>query len=421
MGLVTGGLNGRRFRITTPLPPQFREVFLASVREHAFVGCPTASDSEPHLGWVDVFEPANTSFELNTFLFDRFCVLTMRIDKKTVNGRYLKIATAERFAHVMEERNIEKLSKDEKTMISEALEAELHARSLPSVNTVDVAWDTHTGEVIVFSTSDAVIELVAAHFEETFDTRIRPERQCEWLADKFSWEEIAERVKTAVPQARGEVGLGSMVDGWHEDDPLEGAELELASDFITWLWLQSEAHDGLFRVIEGGAEHSLEQGDSFGTALDTEQDDDWNDITETLERADITLWLESKLKLQEVAEADKPETTILLGEAPSTTPTARHGMSMGKRPIETRLGMKLNDLECGMTLTATPGGLQIAGLKLPFEVKKGTDEKIFERMMLLEMVHTTTKKLYQQFFLARTSPAWERRVSAWLQDDLAAK
>ena len=154
-----------------------------------------------------------------------------------------------------------------------------------------------------------------------------------------------------------------------------------------------------------------------------EVEDGWNDVTESLKRADLTLWLENKLKLQNVAASDEvPETTILLGAAPSTSDTARRDLHTGKRPVEACLGMKLEELDISMSLAAAESGLVVSGMKLPFEVKKGTDEKIFERMMLLDLVHTTLKQLFQQFFLARTSPAWEGRVESWITDEvLAAK
>jgi ASC-1-like (ASCH) protein len=410
MGLVSGGLNGRRFRIHSPLPEGFRDTWKEAVNEFAFQARPDATDKEPTVGWVDLFEPANTTFELNTFLFDRYVALSLRADKKTVNGRYAKIALYERTQQVLEERGIEKLSKDEKEALKEAVEAELFARALPSVSTVDVCWDIHTGKVIVFGTSDSQVETVVENFEATFDVRLREERMCDWLNDKFSWEEIIERTEAHL-DARGGAGTAGIVDGWRADDPLEGAEFQLAADFITWLWLQSEATDGLFRVIDG---------ESIGTAVE-EVEDDWNDVTESLKRADLTLWLENKLKLQKVEPDDEvPETTILIGAAPTTSDNARRDLHIGKRPVEAALGMKLESLDIAMTLGAQETGLVINGLKLPFEVKKGTDEKIFERMMLLDLVHTTLEQLFQQFFLARTSPAWDERVRAWITDEILA-
>lgn len=410
MGLASGGLNGRRFRITTPLPEGFRDTYIQAVNEFAFSPRLDATDKEPTVGWVDVFEPANRKFELNTFLFDRYLGLSLRIDKKTVNGRYAKIALYERTQQVLEERGVEKLSKDDKEALKEALEAELFARALPSVATCDVVWDITTGQVIVFATSDAQVDLVVENFEATFDVRLRAERMADWVNEKLEWDEIIQRAEKFLPGSRGSAGTAGFVDGWRVDDPLEGIEFPLAADFITWLWLQSEATDGLFRVIDS---------DAVNTAVE-EVEDDWNDVTESLKRADLTLWLENKLKLQTIEPTDDvPETTILLGAAPTSSDNARRDLDNGKRPVDASLGMKLEELDVAMTLQATEMGLVISGLKLPFEVKKGTDEKIFERMSLLDLVHSTLKQLFTQFYLARTSPAWEERVQAWIQAELA--
>jgi len=418
MGLITGGLNGRRYRITSPLPSGFRDTFRDAVRDNAMLTDLDVSDSEPRVGWVHAFDPSATAFELNDFLFDRYLVLSMRIDKTTVNGRFLKIALAQRVRALCEERGVESLPKTEIEMVKEALTSELTRRALPSVATCDVAWDVTTGEVLVFATSDSTIELVENLVFETFGVPLRPERMCDWLTEKFDRGEVVERASRFLPDARGGQGRGEVEDGYHADDPLEGALHGLAVDFITWLWLQSEARDGHFRVLDGaGAKQA---------ALDKRGDepselDEWNDITETLRHADLTLWLEGKLKLAQLGSDDTRETTTIVGEAPTTTDAARMDIANGKQPVEATLGLKLDELECRMTLSATPAGLQVSGLKLPFEVKKGTDEKVFERMMLLDLVHTTIKQLFQQFYLARTSPAWAPKVGSWMSDELAAK
>ena len=381
MGLSTGGLNGQRFLVTTVLADDFRDRFLKGVRENAFLAVPDAADGELRHGWVDVFKPASTLFELDTFLFDRFVCLTLRVDKKTVNGMYRKITLTERLAAVRKLRDVKKLSKAEKTDVIEALDAELFGRALPSVATVDVAWDTQSGQVIVFSTSETLVELVKVRFETTFEVHLQPERMVDWLVGAMTWDEIGQRAES-FSEARGCRGLGAGLDG--KDDSLEGARFEVATDFITWLWFQSEASDKSFKD------------------------------------ADLTLWLETRLKLQDMAVTDSPDTTILLGVAPSGTEAARQNLHTGKRPVEARLGLKLGYMECGLTLIATPDGIAVTGMKLPFEIKEGQDEKIHERMLLLDLMHETLKKLFQQFFVARTSPEWDKSMQAWLDTDLAA-
>jgi len=414
MGLLTGGLNGRRFRTSTSLPADFRDTYMAALREHAMVTQLEASDKEPRVGWVHTFDPSATVFELNDFLFDRYLVTTLRLDKKAVNATFLKIAIAERCAEVCEERDLERLTKDEQTTIAEAMTAELHRRAPPSTSTCDVAWDTVSGEVIVFSTSAAVLDTVRSMISDTFGVTLREERLADWLSEKFGRAEVLERIDASLPDARGSAGLGEPVDGHFADDPLEGVLMTLAVDFLTWLWVQSEVADGQFRVLKdsGIAEAARARMDDV--------DDEWNDITETLRRADITLWLESRLKLSRLGEDDTRETTVILGEAPTTSEAVRLDLQAGKVPVEACIGMKIGDLDARMTLSANPGGLSVSGVKLPFEVKTGTDEKIFERMMLLDLLHTTLKQLFRQFFLTRTSAAWSDRIDAWRSEELAA-
>jgi hypothetical protein len=413
MGLLTGGLNGRRFRIPSPLPSQFREQFMEAIREHAIVPDTHACTDEPLAGWVHAFDPAETTFELNDFLFDRFLVLTLRIDKKTVSSKYFNIALTEKVAERAAERGEERLPKSELEALTDGLRSALLGRALPTVTTCDLAWDINSGEVIVFSTSEKVLERLEAILRDTFAVTLRPERMVDWLTEKIDREEVIERIHSFLPDARGGAGTAEIQDGWHPDDPLEGAEKGIAVDFLTWLWLQSDQTDGHFRIIESSGAQAAAHA-----RLDN-VDDQWNDITESLKQADLLLWVENRLKLARVGAEDQ-ETTLIVGDAPTTSDAARHDVRAGKRPVEACLGLKIGELACKLTLLATPAGVEVKGLKIPFEVKQGTDEKVFERMMLLDLVHTSVKQLFQQFFLTRTSPAWADRVEQWRAPEQAS-
>jgi hypothetical protein len=419
MGLLAGAPNARTFRSPRPAaaaPPEgsVHDALLAAVRENALAPDPDAADAEPRAGWVSVFDPAKTRFELVDVVFGRYLALSLRVDRKSVNGAYRKIAIAERTAAICVQRGVEKLSKPEREELEEVLDGELFKRALPSVATTDLVWDTETDRIRIYTQADAAIELVRAHFENTFDRRLRPERLVDALASKLEWTEICTRIDQFVPGARGSKGGTIAVDGWHEEDPLEGAHRAVAADFLTWLWLQSESSDGLFRVVDApvpaATPHEVAEG--------------WDDVTETLRHADLTVWVADRLKLQELPTSDKPDqapdTTILLGAAPSVSPNARRDLVAGKRPVELRLGLKIAELECALSLAATEDGVVVSGLKLPFEVKDGQEERIFERTMLLDLVEDTLSALFRQFFLARTSPAWEERVGAWLAEESSA-
>ena len=373
MGLLTGGPNGRRFRITSPLPPEFRDRYLEAVREHAFVE-QDANDGDPRVGWVNVFDVASTTFELNDLLIDRYLCLTLRSDVKRVQGAYLKIALARREAEVCEERGVEKLSKGEREVLKEALQTALYGRALPSVSTTDVCWDVHTGEVIVFATAEKTLEEVRLLMRDTFGVRIHPERLCDIAADKVGWKELGERTEKFL--GGRSTSDDTVVDGHHEGDPLERQSFGLASDFLTWLWLRGEASEGIFRVLD--AKEARQQALRKRGA--DQEGGKWDDVTESLRGSDLNLWIDSRLKLRELVD-DDPETTILIGNSPAATPEARRNLHQGKRPVEARIGLRLNDLECHLSLRASPGGLDVGAIKdrahlvgeLPAIYMPGTD------------------------------------------------
>lgn len=399
MGLLSGGPNGRRFRVPSELPPHFRDTFLEAVREHAFVEDDRAGDGEARLGWVDLFDPSVTTFELNNLLYDQLLALSLRADTKKIQGTYFQIARSRRLAEIARQRGVEKLSKAEAEEATDALKAELLQRALPSVATTEVVWDLGRKVLWVFATSEGPLEHVRQLVKETFGVSLAPERPLDWLTDRLTADEVRDRAARWLPGA----GTG--------EDPLEAAAYPLASDFLTWLWLQSETTDGLFRVLENADLPSTTRGD----------DGEEVELTERLRHADLTLWLDDRMTLREMTR-ETPETVILAGEAPSTMPEARRGLQGGKRPVDVKIGLRLNELECVLGLQATPDGLRIASPKIPFAVKDGREERLFERIALLDLLHTTVAHLFRQFFLDRTSEAWEERLRPFLGDGaIAAK
>ncbi len=441
MGLLTGGLNFRRFRIHQPLPEGFREHFLESIPKHAFEEDLGHRSKEPLIGWVNVFNAGDTRFDLNTFLFDHYLVLSMRMDKKAVNGRLFQILLQRRLDEIRAERGIERIGKKHKEEIKEALEEELLGRALPSVATHDLAWDVTTGEVLAFATSDTVADLLQGLFHDTFGVRMYPERMVDWLSDRWDWPAIIERADRHLPGGAAQRSTEVNEDGRHEGNPLEGRELQLGSDFLIWLWHESERLDGVFRLADAEGADAAGSGSDGSASSESAGADDarpaFASVDEDLSGPDdgpdepvrgeggalgrgegapesVVLWFDNKLILRDIDDVEAPGMTTMVGESPASSPEARLTVSTGKRPVEARLGMMHGEMEWLFTLRAGPGGVEVSGLKMPIEVKDGEDEKIYERMFLLEMVHNTLRRLFQNFFAVRTSDAWPAFLDEWI-------
>ncbi len=405
MGLLSGSLSFRRFRTVQPLPSDFRDTFVDGVNRYAFRENPGHRSREPLVGWVNVFDPGDANFSLNTFLYDHYLVLAMRADKKAVNSRFFHILLERRYREVMNERHLDRLGKRYRAEIKEALEEELLAKALPAVNTYDVAWDINTGEVFVFATSDAVIDQVHGLLHDTFGIIVHPERMVDWLAERWDWQAVESRIDAWIPGGVAERQVPVDVDGWHTGNPLKGREERLGSEFLTWLWYESEAHDGYFRLDDP----ELEPVSGAATGEDGAP----SPSSSHAAGDEITLWLDNKLIFRDIDNGEVPGITTMVGEAPSATPEAKLTFRSGKYPVEARIAFQRGEAQWYFTLGLGGVGLELKNLKLPVEVKAGDEEKVYERMYLLEVLMTTMKVLFRQFFAVRTSDAWAGLIQSW--------
>ena len=125
MGLLTGGLSFRRYRVYGDLPSDFRETYLDSVLSLTHQENLKHRSKEPLIGWVSITDPADVALDLNTLLYDHYLVLSLRQDKKAINSKLFSILLDRRQKEVKEERGLERLGKNHKDEIKEALEEEL--------------------------------------------------------------------------------------------------------------------------------------------------------------------------------------------------------------------------------------------------------------------------------------------------------
>ena len=366
---------------------------------------------DPIWGWVKLFDADDTDFDLNSFLYDHYLLLSLRTDKKVVNGKLFNILLRRRLRQVAEERGLQKLGKQQQEDIKEAMEEELLGRALPTVNTYDMAWDIDSGEVLVFATSEAVLDYFRGLVRDSFGAPLRSERLADWLAERWDWSFIEQRVQQSLPGGLVEKGGELAADGWHESNPLEGHEFNLGSEFLAWLWHQSEERDGCFRLAQAPQASSDSEYEEAPTVVE--------DLGEPAEPGEqIVLWLDNKMILRDVEDIEQPGTTTMVGVAPSATVEAKLAVRGGKRPVEARLGIRRGDLEWYLSLRAGPAGLELAGLKLPTEVKQPGEAMIYERMFLLEFVSSTIKSLFRRFFELRTSERWPGLIEGWIERDL---
>ena len=181
MGLLTGNLSFRPYRVVEDLPPDFRTTFLEAIHRKSFRENLESRSAEENVGWVNIADPDDTHLDLNKVLHDHYLVLALRIDKKRVPAKLLAILARRRMEEVREAKGLERLTASHKREIKEAVLEDLLGRALPSVAVYDMAWDINTGRVRIFATSDTLCDLFRVFFEDTFKLHLLRTRPSTWL------------------------------------------------------------------------------------------------------------------------------------------------------------------------------------------------------------------------------------------------
>jgi hypothetical protein len=370
MSLLSGSLSYRRLRILDRVDVDDTAFNRLIFREEL-----SRRSDEANAGWVSV-----DGTELVQHSGDA-TVIGVRIDSKRVNGKLLAIKVGERIAAVKAEKGLERIGAAYKREIRDAVKEELTSRALPGVTTVDLMWFADIGQALLFSTSDAALDIVGALFRETTRLQFYPYRLADWLADGgLTWDEIESQCAAVTGETQPSLPLPEPER--YLEDPLALLPT-FASDFLLWVWWQTEHNFGSFKISD----------------------------------VPTDLWIDDKLTFKAMEE--KPIINSFSGGAPSTTPEAKLSILSGKGISEARIGMRQGDAEYAFTLRVREGDLEVRGLKLPTVVKDGTEEMLIERAALIGVVHSVIGQLLVEYLSVR-SDGWAKTDAAmqrWLLGD----
>ena len=161
------------------------------------------------------------------------------------------------------------------------------------------------------------------------------------------------------------------------------ASFFLGKEFILWLWWRSETHYGHLELGEHGR---------------------------------VDFWVDDRIAFR--TDGDKPQTSTIQGGAAAASPEARSALLTGKTIDGARLGLRVHEREYSLQLKGET--LDVSGLKVPGEVKDGVDERIYERMFLLEEVTDILDQLFLAFCEERLAERWNGaivpEIRGWVAD-----
>ena len=155
----------------------------------------------------------------------------------------------------------------------------------------------------------------------------------------------------------------------------------IGREFLLWLWWRTDREFGRVELAQFG---------------------------------EVDFWVDDRIQFR--TTGDDPQTSDLKGGAPAMTPEARMAVLSGKSVETLRLGLRVKEREYSLEIRGE--GLEVGGLKVPGEIKDGIDERIYERMFLLEEATGILDTLYYEFLDERLGAEWDSgalpEIRSWI-------
>lgn len=160
----------------------------------------------------------------------------------------------------------------------------------------------------------------------------------------------------------------------------------LGREFLLWLWFSSEEQNSMLRLEDG---------------------------------AEIELFLDDRIVMEPVhGEGNRHQ---LSGQDPATSPEAAVALRMNKIPSEVKIKIVRQAQAWAFSLRGDD--LQIRSLKIPDVLSDGGDEKVAERLFLMEEVEAMLAGLWTAFLRERIGQDWSMRllrIQGWIDEKFHA-
>ncbi|MCB9676005.1 MAG: recombination-associated protein RdgC [Alphaproteobacteria bacterium] len=208
MGIMSGAMSVRRFRVVGELPEGWRELFRDRLQELAFKTPPHEVGKEEIEGWVEVHNLLDADFEnYNRWLYNEFVLIALRVDKKRLPAKLFAATLEKRCEAWKKEKEVERVPASIRTELKEALELEWLKQTLPTVAVTEAAWNVNEEWLVLHGMSDAVSDRFRKRFFRTFGLRLVPWSPLDWVRTTDTVEGLINKAPSlmASPEDLGEL------------------------------------------------------------------------------------------------------------------------------------------------------------------------------------------------------------------------
>lgn len=199
VGLLSGSITYRRFRVIGELPENYRELYLQAISDRVHKEIEVESDDERSLGWVCAGDLLDTDITMEKLFVGDTLALTLRVDSLKVPASALSLYSKRAEKEFGAATGKEKLSKRDKEEVRDRVVKQLRKRLLPSVKGFDFAWSTAEGVLRLWTHNKTLTDEFMGLFQDTFGMKLVPRTPYTALLEIEDGEQAAERALLLEP------------------------------------------------------------------------------------------------------------------------------------------------------------------------------------------------------------------------------
>lgn len=203
MPILSASSGITRYRIVGAIPSSLWAEIPKRLKDNAFKDIDGTLD-ERSVGWCNADNMLDLDWAESPPEKGHYLVFTLRLDTRRIPPAVIKkhtmIALSEELQKAKQEGK-SFISKDRRHEIREQVMLRLRARSLPIPAVFDVAWNTQTGRILLFTTNSKIKTMFEEEFEKTFQLTLEPLTPFFLGADILGGESAIPRLETVEPTA----------------------------------------------------------------------------------------------------------------------------------------------------------------------------------------------------------------------------
>ncbi len=171
MGLLSRTSTFVRYSVEGQLPDNFWDFAAERIAQFSFQDIDDTFD-EYSIGWVTVDNMFDSTFAHASYAVGDQIVLSMRIDERKVSKTLLKKFSLKEEERLKKERQIPRLSRNQRLQIKEDIHLQLTKKALPLPSVYELSWNLANNTVLFFSISAKAQSILEDFFKECFGLTI---------------------------------------------------------------------------------------------------------------------------------------------------------------------------------------------------------------------------------------------------------